>query len=91
MMQSFEVLNVRCGGCVSMLVSRLKDDFGKVSVDMSVAPAIITLDIDDSSIERLRRTLRVIGYPMVNDELNRFQNVKTKIKGLVACAVGRFS
>jgi copper chaperone len=36
MKQTFEVLNVKCGGCASTLTKSLKDEFGEVSVDLEV-------------------------------------------------------
>ena len=45
MKQTFEVLNVKCGGCASTLTKSLKDEFGEVSVDLEVTPRKITIDI----------------------------------------------
>ena len=38
MKQTFEVHNVKCGGCANTLTKSLKDDFGSVEVDLSVNP-----------------------------------------------------
>mgnify|MGYP003513446800 CR=1 FL=1 len=44
MKQTFEVHNVKCGGCANTLTKSLKDDFGSVEVDLSVNPRKITLE-----------------------------------------------
>lgn len=70
MKQTFEVHNVKCGGCANTLTKSLKDDFGSVEVDLSVNPRKITLDIEDNKIEELKLKLRSLGYPLTNDELS---------------------
>ena len=70
MKQTFEVHNVKCGGCANTLTKSLKDDFGSVEVDLSVNPRKITLDIEDNQIEELKLKLRGLGYPLTNDELS---------------------
>ena len=34
MKQTFEVYNVKCGGCANTLIKSLKDEFGEVVVDL---------------------------------------------------------
>ena len=34
MKQTFEVLNVKCGGCASTVTKPLKHEFGEVNVDL---------------------------------------------------------
>ena len=48
MKQTFEVLNVKCGGCANTLTKSLKEEFGDVEVSLDVNPRQITLDIEDS-------------------------------------------
>lgn len=47
MKQTFEVYNVKCGGCANTLIKSLKDEFGEVVVDLEVNPRKITLDIEE--------------------------------------------
>ena len=58
MKQTFEVHNVKCGGCANTLTKSLKDDFGSVEVDLSVNPRKITLDIEDNKIEELKLKIK---------------------------------
>ena len=55
MKRSFEVSNVKCGGCANTLKNKLKDDYGDVEVDLEVTPRVITLEIDDDQIDTLRK------------------------------------
>jgi copper chaperone len=90
MKQTFEVLNVKCGGCASTLTKSLKDEFGEVSVDLEVTPRKITLDIEDEKLETLKLKLRSLGYPLSTDELSGFEKAATTAKSFVSCAIGKF-
>ena len=62
MKQTFEVLNVKCGGCASTLIKSLKDEFGEVEVNLDLTPRQITLDINDDKKEALNAFMkRVLG------------------------------
>jgi len=89
MKQTFEVENVKCGGCANTLKTKLKDTFGNVDVDLEVNPRKITLEIEDSQIEELKVQLRSLGYPLSSDELSTLQNVGAKAKSFVSCAIGK--
>jgi len=87
--KTFEVLNVKCGGCAGTLKKALKDEFSDVQVDLEVEPRQITLDIDESKIEALREKLISLGYPMSDEELGTIQKITTTAKSFVSCAVGK--
>ena len=89
MKQTFEVLNVKCGGCANTLKKSLKDEFGEVEVDLDVMPRKITLEIQDKDKENLKIKLRSLGYPLSNDELSGFQKATTTAKSFVSCAIGK--
>ncbi|QOG11611.1 heavy-metal-associated domain-containing protein [Arcobacter sp. FWKO B] len=88
-LKSFEVQNVKCGGCANTLKKSLHDEFGEVDVNLDVMPRVITLDIDDTKINTLKEKLRTLGYPLVTDELSTVQTLKTKAKSFVSCAIGK--
>ena len=90
MKQTFEVLNVKCGGCANTLTKSLKDEFGEVLVDLEVHPRKITLDIENEKIETLKTKLRSLGYPLTTDELSGFEKATTTAKSFVSCAIGKF-
>lgn len=89
MMQTFEVLNVKCGGCANTLIKSLADDFGEVNVDLDCEPRKITLNIEDDQMEKLKLKLRSLGYPLSTDELNTLQTLTTSAKSFVSCAIGK--
>lgn len=91
MKQTFEVLNVKCGGCASTLKKALKPDFGEVEVNLETMPREITLDIDESQLESLKLKLRKLGYPLSSDELSGFQKASTTAKSFVSCAIGKMN
>ena len=89
MKQTFEVYNVKCGGCANTLIKSLKDEFGEVVVDLEVNPKKITLDIEENQLESLKLKLRSLGYPLTTDELSCFEKATTTAKSFVSCAIGK--
>jgi len=89
MKQTFEVLNVKCGGCANTLKSKLADEFGEVEVNLEVEPREITLDIDESKVPALRQALKALGYPMSDEDLSTIEGFTTTAKSFVSCAVGK--
>lgn len=91
MKQSFEVLNVKCGGCANTLKKSLLEKFGEVAVDLEVEPRVITLEIDDSKVVELRQALKGLGYPMSDEDLGKFDAFSTNAKSYVSCAIGKIN
>lgn len=91
MKQTFEVYNVKCGGCANTLINSLKNEFGEVKVDLEVNPRKITLNIEDEKKEALKLKLRSLGYPLTSDDLSGFDKAATTAKSFVSCAVGKFN
>lgn len=89
MKQTFQVQNVKCGGCASTLQKALKDDFGDIFVDLEKEPREITLEVKENQKENLKLKLRSLGYPLADDELSPLQNVGAKAKSFVSCAIGK--
>ena len=87
--RTFEVLNVKCGGCAHTLTSRLKPEFGPVEVDLERTPRTVTLEIEADRIPMLREALRKLGYPMSDDTLGFFDTGAAKAKSFVSCAIGK--
>ncbi len=89
--KTYEVLNVKCGGCANTLKKTLKEDFGEVEVDLEAMPRKITLDMTDDRMEELKEKLRSLGYPLTTDELSGFDKLSTTAKSFVSCAIGKMS
>lgn len=90
-LQTFEVLNVKCGGCANTLKKALEPDYGNIEVNLETMPRQITLDINEDQIKNLRAKLISIGYPMSDEELGNFETLQTKAKSFVSCAIGKIS
>ena len=45
MKQTFQVKNVKCGGCAGTLKKALLEEFGEVEVNLEVEPREITLEL----------------------------------------------
>ncbi len=86
---TFEVLNVKCGGCASTLKKKLKPLFGDVEVDLDVMPRKITLDIKEEDISTLAKELKSLGYPLIGEDMSSLEEVKAKAKSFVSCAIGK--
>ncbi len=89
MQQTFQVENVKCGGCASTLKSKLLAEFGEVEVNLETMPREITLELDDVKLDALRSALRSLGYPMSDEVLNFMEDTTAKAKSFVSCAVGK--
>jgi len=89
MQQTYQVENVKCGGCASTLKTKLLDAFGEVEVNLETMPREITLEVEEPQLQELRNALRSLGYPMSDEKLNLFETGSTKAKSFVSCAVGK--
>lgn len=91
MQQTFEVFNVKCGGCASTLKSKLAEEFGEIEVDLSVLPRKITLDIENKDIDKLSKALKALGYPLASEEMSFMDSTSAKAKSFVSCAIGKMN
>jgi copper chaperone CopZ len=89
MKQTFQVENIKCGGCANTLMTKLKDRFGEIDVDLEKFPREITLDIDKESIKELGIALKKLGYPFSSDKLGFVDSTSAKAKSFVSCAIGK--
>ena len=90
MIKTFEIQNVKCEGCANTLRKKLHD-FKQVSVDLSVVPRKLQVDIEENQITELKNRLMSMGYPTVDDELSRTQELKTVINSYMSCMIGKIS
>ena len=89
MKKTFQVENVKCGGCAATLKKKLEPLFGEIEVDLEKEPREITLEIADDQIATLQAELRSLGYPLSTDTLGFVDNTTAKVKSFVSCAVGK--
>lgn len=91
MKQTFEVLNVKCGGCASTIKTKLLDAFGEVEVDLSKDPREITVDIAEERVPELKAVLKKLGYPMKCEQMGFVETSATKAKSIISCALGKMN
>ena len=89
MEQTFEVFNVKCGGCASTIKTKLFKEFGEIDVNLDVLPRRITLEIEDKDVEKLSKALRILGYPFASEEMSFMDSTSAKAKSFVSCAIGK--
>lgn len=91
MIQTFEVANIRCGGCANTITKALKDaGFEEVNVDLSCEPRKVTAPIaDEVQLAHFKATLRSLGYPLTTDERGFAEDTMLKAKSFVSCAFGK--
>jgi copper chaperone len=87
--KEYKVLNVKCGCCANTLISKLAPEFGEVEVDLEQMPRIGRIFQENIDEERLRKLLKGLGYPMVDEDLGFFEEAGTKAKSFVSCAIGK--
>jgi copper chaperone len=91
MKESFEVFNVKCGGCASTLKTKLAKEFGKIEVNLNVLPRKITLNMENKDVDKLSKALRELGYPLASDEMSFMDSTSAKAKSFVSCAIGKMN
>jgi copper chaperone CopZ len=93
MLRSFEVANVRCGGCAATIKKSLTEaGFTGVDVDLSCEPRKVTFDVtDEAQTAQFRAILRRLGYPLSDEKISLADSAGLKAKSFISCAVGKFS
>lgn len=93
MIQTFEVANVRCGGCANTITKSLQEaGFNGVNVDLSCEPRKVTVDaVDEAQLAQFKAILRKLGYPLTTEENGGLDSATLKVKSFVSCTVGKFN
>ena len=91
MIQTFKVINVKCGGCSSTLKEKLFEEFGEVAVNLEKEPREITLNIEEKKIPELGKALKKLGYPFITEKMGFMDGTSAKAKSFVSCAIGKMN
>jgi len=93
MLQTFEVANIRCGGCANTITKALCEaGFEEVSVDLTCEPRKVTSMIpDEAQLAQFKDILRNLGYPLANEERGFTQDTVLKAKSFVSCVIGKIN
>ncbi len=93
MITTVQVKNIRCEGCANTIHKALvKEGFTFINIDFSCEPRKVTVDIlNEASLAHFRATLRKLGYPFFDEDMNFSSSTALKAKSFVSCAVGKFN
>lgn len=91
MIHTFEVSNVRCGGCANTITKALQEvGFKEINVDLSCEPRKVTVEaVDEAQLAQVQAILRELGYPLITEENSVLNSAKLKVKSFVSCAIGK--
>ena len=92
MKKSFEVYNIKCGGCAGTVKSKLRDKFPDIEVSLEIDPRVVSATIHTEEEEvYLLQTLKSLGYPSIHEDLGGLEGALLKGKSFVSCAIGKMS
>lgn len=87
MKKSFEVQNLKCGGCANTITKKLSALYKDVEVDTETKQ--VAVEFDEGKEDEVKATLKELGYPVVGEQMGWIESSGTKAKSFVSCAVGR--
>ena len=80
MQKAIIVQNLKCGGCVKNITSRIGE------IDLATAAVSFTSESAEGVL-KVKETLKTLGYPPIDDS----NNLISKAKSFVSCAMGKIS
>lgn len=86
MQQSIVVQNLKCGGCVNTITSKISEieNISNVEVDKETSSVSYNCENSEDAV-KVKEKLRRLGYPSV-DENN---SMISKASSFVSCATGK--
>jgi copper chaperone CopZ len=92
MIHTFEVANIRCGGCANTITKALQEaGFSEISIDLSCEPRKVTVEAEnEAQLAQFSAILRKLGYPLADIDNGLIGSAVLKTKSFVSCAVGKF-
>ncbi len=88
MQTTVEIQNLKCGGCATTILNKLKalKQVRHVFVDTDTSVVSFEYDTEDD-LQQVTATLAKLGYPLVNEK----NSLGKKAKSFVSCAMGRMA
>lgn len=87
MKKSFEVQNLKCGGCSNTITKKLSALYSNVEVDVDSKQ--VAVEFDEGKEDEVKATLKELGYPVVGEKMGWFESSGAKAKSFVSCAIGK--
>lgn len=64
----FEVKNINCQSCVNLIKNSLEDEFGKIDIDLSCEPKILSVNITDNQTKaKFIDELDELGFEIIRE------------------------
>ncbi len=93
MKHTFQVENIRCGGCENTIQKKLKEIKGVEEIQVNVEEKIVTVTTNPTSVGEIHNLisekLTSLGYPEAGKRGSN--NLKAKATSVVSCAIGKVS
>lgn len=64
-MYKFKVAGINCENCANTIKKALEGDFGKIDVDLSVEPRVVSVNLKDDDVERFKSELDDLGFEVI--------------------------
>lgn len=87
MKTTFQIENLKCGGCANTIVKGLTKLPEAKNINVDVETSSVTFESENDISELIHQQLSKMGYPVVGDK----NTISHKAKSFVSCAVGRMS
>ncbi len=86
MKSSYNIQNLKCGGCASTILKKIEKIEGISNVSVNVDASEVQFEHGDSAqLDLVAKTLKELGYPIETEE----NSLKLKAKSFVSCGIGR--
>lgn len=61
----FKVANINCQNCVNLIKNSLEDIFGEIKIDLDANPRTLSLNLDSSREEEIKKELGELGFEVL--------------------------
>lgn len=79
------IQNLKCGGCATTISKNISTIESVENVSINVENNSISLSHKPDFLEKIKQTLKKIGYPEQGED----NNIMDKAKSYMSCAVGK--
>jgi copper chaperone len=79
------IQNLKCGGCATTISKNISTIESVENVSINVENNSISLTHQPDFLEKIKQTLKKIGYPEQGED----NNIMDKAKSYMSCAVGK--
>lgn len=64
---NYEVANVKCENCVNLIKNSLQDEFGKIEINLSKEPRILSIDLKEEQKKAFENALAELGFNVIRE------------------------